>query len=95
MLYSKKPFETAPKQETVVPESTENVVFAQARYYFERSRNVAAGKEDGPVYWLMGLTVLETYAGIVGISRDEAVSKYQKNRFGGGAGKEAADEAVS
>lgn len=95
MVYKEKPFETEPKQDVIVPESTENLVFAQARYYFERSRNVAAGKEDGPVYWLMGITVLETYAGMVGISRDEAVKAYQKNRFGGKAGEELANEKVS
>lgn len=93
MVYQNKPFEMAPKQDVVIPESTENLVFAQARYYFERSRNVAAGKEDGPVYWLMGITVLETYAGLVGISRDEAVRLYQQNDFGGKAREEVVCEA--
>lgn len=95
MHYKEKPFETAPKQDVIVPESTENLIFAQARYYFERSRNVTAGKEDGPVYWLMGLTVLETYAGIVGISRDEAIRQYHQNRDGGKGGEGIVNEAVS
>lgn len=95
MVYEEKPFETAPKQDVVIPKRTENLVFAQARYYFERSRIVAAGKEDGPVYWLMGITVLETYAGITGISRDEVAKAYNKNRFGGKAREELKNESVS
>lgn len=79
--YSVSPRLTAPKQDLVIPASTENLLFAQVRYYRDLA---SAGKGETSVALNMNARgILEAYALLTGCNLDEAREAYHKNEYGG------------
>lgn len=81
LKYGASPVESEPKQHVIIPETAENLLWAQVRYY----RDMASGSkgETSVSHYMKANGLIESYALLTGCSFNEAREAYHKNRFGG------------
>lgn len=71
--YKVSPMAYSPKQDVIIPESTQNLLMAEIRYLND---NYEPQKAEG---------MLQAYALLTGVYLHEAQKVYDKHKFGGGA----------
>lgn len=83
-IYKESPMKKTPKQDVTIPESTENLLFAQVRYWRDRAI-MAEAEQDGVAYRWQSNGLIEAYCLLTGCNLGEAEKKYSRNQYGGAA----------